>query len=110
MLNGTGVKGKAKAVAKELRKQGYIVEQVGNAETSDYATTTVQYDPDWDTSAKTLIYAANADGDREGQEAGPDDEPDRRHRLDVGRPVVISDITSDYTANVNTGDENYCAS
>jgi hypothetical protein len=26
------------------------------------------------------------------------------------RPVEISDITSDYTANVNTGDEAYCAS
>ncbi len=34
VLNGTGVKGRAKKVAKQLRKQGFIVEQVGNADTS----------------------------------------------------------------------------
>ena len=31
--------------AKQLRKQGFIVESVGNAETTDYTATTVQYDP-----------------------------------------------------------------
>ena len=37
VLNGTAEKGKAKQVAKELRKQGYVVELVDNAETSDVA-------------------------------------------------------------------------
>ncbi len=49
-------------------------------------------------------------GQRAGQEAGPDDEPHRRHRLDRRQEVQINDITQDYTANVNTGDEAYCAS
>ena len=45
VLNGTPTPGKAKKVAKQLRKQGFIVEEVGNAETTDYTATTVQYDP-----------------------------------------------------------------
>ena len=108
VLNGTGIKGKGKEVAKELRKQGYIVETVGNSD-APVATTTVQYDPTYDQSAKTLTYAANATVTDTLKNAG------KTLNLLVGsdftsiRPVVISDITKDYTANVNSADENFCA-
>jgi hypothetical protein len=110
VLNGTAEKGKAKKVAKELRKAGFIVEQVGNAETSDVTQTTVEYDPTRDQSAKTLIYAANAEISNKVKKLGS------TLNLIVGtdwttlRPVVISDISQDLTANVNTADENFCAS
>jgi LCP family protein required for cell wall assembly len=110
VLNGTGTKGKAKQVAKELRAAGYRVMDVGNAPgAAVVANTTVQYDPAWDTSAKTLLYAANAQGeavDKQGQ----------RMNLIIGsdytsiRDVEISDIASDLTANLNTADESFCAS
>lgn len=110
VLNGTAVSGEAKRAAKQLRKQGFIVELVDNAETTDYTTTTVQYDPGWDESAKTLIYATNAQATDKVKGQGS------TMNLIVGtdwagtRPVEILDITQDYTAQVNTGDENYCAS
>jgi LCP family protein required for cell wall assembly len=110
VLNGTAEKGKAKKVAKQLRKQGFIVEEVGNAETQDYTTTTVQYDPKWDQSAKTLAYASGATVSEKVKGQG------QALNLIVGtdftavQPVDILDITQDYTAQVNTGDENYCAS
>jgi LCP family protein required for cell wall assembly len=109
VLNGTGIKGKGKEVAKQLRKQGYLVETVGNSDTT-VESTTVQYDPDWDQSAKTLIYAATANNVEKVKKQG------KTMNLIVGndftsiKPVVISDITKDYTANVNSGDENFCAS
>jgi LCP family protein required for cell wall assembly len=109
VLNGTGIKGKGKEVAKELRKQGYVVETVGNSETP-VESTTVQYDANWDQSAKTLIYAATANNVEKVKKQG------KTMNLLVGndftsiKPVVISDITKDYTANVNSGDENFCAS
>jgi LCP family protein required for cell wall assembly len=110
VLNGTPEKGKAKKVAKQLRKQGFIVEQVGNADTQDYTATTVQYDPRWDQSEKTLAYAAGATVADKVKGQG------QTMNLIVGtdfttvKDVQILDITQDYTAQVNTGDENYCAS
>jgi LCP family protein required for cell wall assembly len=110
VLNGTGVKGKAKEVAKALRKAGYVVEQVGNADVTGVTATSVEYDPAYDQSAKTLIYAANATTSDTKKGQG------KTLNLIVGtdwagvRPVTISDITKDYTANVNSGDEKFCAS
>ena len=110
VLNGTPTPGLAKKVAKQLRKQGFVVEEVGNAETTDYTATTVQYDPQWDQSAKTLAFATGATV------------MDTKKKLDsvltliAGtdftevQEVEILDITQDYTAQVNTGDENFCAS
>ena len=110
VLNGTTTKGAAKKAAKALRKEGFIVEEVGNAPTQDYTTTTVQYDPKWDQSAKTLAYAANTDVMDKVKKQG------QTLNLIVGtdftgvQQVEISDLAKDATANVNTGDENYCAS
>ena len=110
VLNGTPTPGLAKKVAKQLRKQGFIVEEVGNAETTTVTATTVEYDPAYDESAKTLAYAAGATV------------LDKKKKLEsvlnlvVGTDFVkvvdveILDITQDYTAQVNTGDENFCAS
>jgi hypothetical protein len=110
VLNGTPDKGKAKKVAKQLAKQGYIIEQVGNADSTDYPVTNVQFDPAYDVSAKTLIWATEATQTHKKKGLG------RTLTLTIGadwpgtvRPVIISDITQDHTANVNTGDENYCA-
>ncbi len=109
VLNGTPTKGAAKKAAKALRKQGFIVEEVGNAPTQDYTTTTVQYDPTWDQSAKTLAYAANTETLDKKKKLG------QTLNLIIGtdftgvQEVVISDLAKDNTANINTGDENYCA-
>ncbi|MCX6433672.1 MAG: LytR C-terminal domain-containing protein [Actinobacteria bacterium] len=109
VLNGTAEKGKAKRVAKLLRKQGYSVQEVGNADTTDVTTTTVQYDPAWDTSAKTLMYAATAQGEKVKKQGAT-------MNLIIGtdfteiKPVEISELTQDYTTQVNTGDEEFCAS
>jgi LCP family protein required for cell wall assembly len=110
VLNGTGVVGKAKEVAKQLRKAGYNVQEVGNADLDTYTTTTVQYDPNWDVSAKTLIYATSAAETQKVKKQGA------TMNLIIGTdwtgvlPVKISAITQDYTANVNSGDEVLCAS
>ncbi len=108
VLNGTTTKGMAKKVAKQLSAQGFRIGAVGNADTSAVATTTVQYDPRWDVSAKTLIAAAEATGasvKKSGQTM----------TLIIGTdftaimPVEVSDIAEDRTANINTADESFCA-
>jgi LCP family protein required for cell wall assembly len=110
VLNGTPTPGLAKKVAKQLRKQGFVVEEVGNAKTTDYTTTTVEYDPAYDQSAKTLAYAAGA------TVLDTKKKLESTLNLIVGtdftavQKVEILDITQDYTAQVNTGDENFCAS
>lgn len=110
VLNGTPTPGLAKKVAKQLRKQGFIVQEVGNAETTDYTATTVAYDPRWNESAKTLAFATDASVLERTKKLGP------VLNVVVGtdfvkvRSVEILDITQDYTAQVNTGDEKFCAS
>lgn len=108
VLNGTATKGMAKKVAKQLSAQGFRIGEVANAGSSAVTTTTVQYDPRWDVSAKTLIAAAEATGEsvkKSGQTM----------TLIIGSdftaimPVEVSDIAEDRTANINTADESFCA-
>lgn len=108
VLNGTSEPGKAKAVAKEFRQAGYNVIQVGNAD-APVTQTTVQYDPRWDQSAKTIIYAAGGVGEKVKKMGGtftviigPD--------FDGVNPVTIDEIAKDRTANINTAADSYCAS
>lgn len=54
VLNGSGVTGEASRLARELTAMGYNVVSVGNADRSDYATTTVLHDPAYDESGRTL--------------------------------------------------------
>ena len=60
VLNGTGVSGKAKSVANELQKLGFVVVGVGTAKGGTVATTSVSADPSRTESARTLAYAAQA--------------------------------------------------
>jgi LCP family protein required for cell wall assembly len=60
VLNGSGTPGLAAQAAEQLEKQGFVVTSVGNAASSDYTQTTVVFDPDYDESARTLAYSANA--------------------------------------------------
>jgi LCP family protein required for cell wall assembly len=56
-LNGTGVEGVATKAQEKLQKQGYAVVGVANAESSDFLSTVVRYDPNYESSvdaARTL--------------------------------------------------------
>ncbi|MDO8732824.1 MAG: LCP family protein [Actinomycetota bacterium] len=107
VLNGTATKGLAKKVAKQLKAEGYRVQGVGNAP-APVTATTVTFDPKWDTSAKTLTWAASAKADATGK--------GQRMTLTIGpdftsiKPVVISAAAGDVYSNLNTGDESFCAS
>ena len=109
VLNGTTTPGLAKKVAKDLKAQGFRVQDVSTADTTDYTTTTVQYDPAYDKSANTLVAATNA------TTSTPMPKQGAALTLIIGQdwtgvsPVQISKIATDYTAKVNTGDETFCA-
>ncbi len=110
VLNGTTTKKLAKKVARQLKQQGFIVREVGNADTTDYTQTTVLYDPDWDESAKTVIAAMTAQDSQKVKKQGAVIDVIVGSDFTSVEPVEILDITQDYTAQVNTGDENFCAS
>jgi len=69
----------------------------------------VIFDPKWDVSARTLVYAANAVGQSERKHG-------QRMDLIIGedfdglQEVEIDEIASDVYTNLNTADENFCAS
>ena len=60
VLNGSGTPGQASKAADQLRKLGFVVTSVANADRSDYAATTVVHDPRYDESARTLAFASKA--------------------------------------------------
>jgi LCP family protein required for cell wall assembly len=107
VFNGTTTPGLARKVAKQLKAQGYRVQNVGNAK-APVTATVVQYSPRWDTSAKTLVWAAGAKGDATGN--------GQRMTLTIGpdftaiKPVIISAAAGDVYSKLNTGDESFCAS
>jgi hypothetical protein len=108
VINGTGVKGAGKSAKKALREQGFIVVNVKNGD--PIAATTLTFDPEWDNSAKTLAYSANATVLESVAGAGS------TLQLVIGpdftgtKTVQISEALKDKTANINTADETYCAS
>lgn len=107
VFNGTTTPGLARKVAKQLKAQGYRVQNVGNAK-APVTATVVQYSPRWDTSAKTLVWASNAKADPTGN--------GQRMTLTIGpdftaiKPVIISAAAGDVYSKLNTGDESFCAS
>lgn len=107
VFNGTTTPGLARKVAKQLKAQGYRVQNVGNAK-APVTATVVQYSPRWDTSAKTLVWAAGAKADPTGN--------GQRMTLTIGpdftaiKPVIISAAAGDVYSKLNTGDETFCAS
>lgn len=54
VLNGTGQLGIAHKVASELANRGYIIDGVGDADSSSYSTTTIRYGVDRVQSSQTL--------------------------------------------------------
>jgi len=110
VLNGTPTPKLAKQVARQLRKQGFVVRDVTNADTTDYAQTTVVYDPRWDQSAKTVAAAMDTDALESKRKLGGVITVIVGSDFTAVQPVKILDITQDYTAQVNTGDEDFCAS
>lgn len=107
VFNGTTTPGLARKVAKQLKAQGYRVQNVGNAK-APVTATVVQYSPRWDTSAKTLVWASTAKEDPTGN--------GQRMTLTIGpdftaiKPVIISAAAGDVYSKLNTGDESFCAS
>ncbi|MFM1917673.1 MAG: hypothetical protein RJB01_1188 [Actinomycetota bacterium] len=109
VINATGTKGEGKKIKKMLTDEGYRVVGVKNDKTGEYTTSQVIYDPRWDVSAKTLIYATGATGVETGGNG-------QTMKLIVGpdftsvKSVQVSEAAGDLTANVNTADESFCAS
>jgi len=107
VFNGTTTPGLARKVAKQLKAQGYRVQNVGNAK-APVTATVVKFSPRWDTSAKTLVWAAGAKSDPTGN--------GQRMTLTIGpdftsiKPVIISAAAGDVYSKLNTGDETFCAS
>ena len=107
VFNGTSTPGMARKVAKQLKAQGYRVQNAGNAP-APVTATVVQYSPKWDTSAKTLLWATSAKADATGS--------GQRMTLTIGpdftaiKPVIISAAAGDVYSKLNTGDETFCAS
>jgi LCP family protein required for cell wall assembly len=66
VLNGTGVSGRAAAVAEKLREAGFTVAGTGNAPSSDARTTTVTYPTGLDKQAEVLASRVS------GKPAAPD--------------------------------------
>jgi hypothetical protein len=110
VLNGTTSPKLARQVARQLRKQGFVVRDVADADTTDYARTTVVYDPRWDQSAKTVAAAMGTDVLESRRKYGGVLTVIVGSDFTEVKPVKILEITQDYTAQVNTGDENFCAS
>lgn len=111
IINGTGVKGAGKKAKKELRAQGFNVVNVKNLKGgATVAQTTLAFDPNWDVSAKTLAYSASATVTEEVEGQGAVMELTIGPEFSTAKPVQISKALQDKTANLNTADENYCAS
>jgi LCP family protein required for cell wall assembly len=109
VINGTGVKGSAKVAAKQLRDAGYNVASVKHSINRQIDETTIEFDPRWNVSVQTIKYATDAKTKRvkgQGQTmnlvVGPD--------FAEVKPVVVSALAKDGTANLNSGDEKFCAS
>jgi hypothetical protein len=54
VLNGTGEQGLAHKVAQELAARGFVIDSVGDADSTGYTSTFVRYGPDRNESSETL--------------------------------------------------------
>lgn len=114
IVNATGLPGTGKQAKRVLSDEGFEVvnvKKVKEANLGDYpSVNTVRFDPEWDTSAKTLIYSTGFTSTEEVEGQGSTMQVIITAPLSSARSVSISEATKDLTANVNTGDENFCAS
>jgi len=114
IINATGQKGTGKQAKRALTDQGFNVVNVNkikDANLGEYPDQdTIWFDPDWDVSAKTLIYSSEIENTEEVPGQGGTMRMIITEPFTSARAVTISEATKDLTANVNTGDENFCAS
>ena len=114
IINATGQKGTGKQAKKALQQQGFNVinvKKIKDANLGEYPSEdTIWFDPDWDVSAKTLIYSSGIENTEEIAGQGGTMQLIITEPFTSARSVTISAATKDLTANVNTGDENFCAS
>lgn len=68
VLNGSGVEGAATTASEQLAEQGYVIAWVDTAETSDFISTVVRYDPVNEEAARTV--AASIPGATRVERAG----------------------------------------
>jgi hypothetical protein len=54
VLNGTGVPGAATTLGNSLQAKGFVFIGAGNYKSSTVARTFIEYDPNWNESARTL--------------------------------------------------------
>src|SRR3954454_21995086 len=54
VLNGTGEQGLAHKVAQDLQTRGFVIEGIGDADSTGYTSTIVRYAPDRNQSSETL--------------------------------------------------------
>jgi hypothetical protein len=67
VLNGTGEVGIAHKVASELANRGFVIDGVGDADSSSYSTTTIRYGVDRNESSQTLAASVpGADRQQDG--------------------------------------------
>jgi hypothetical protein len=114
IINATGQKGTGKQAKRALANEGFTVVNVKKikAERIDEypAEDTIWFDPEWDVSAKTLIYSTGIENTETVEGQGGTMRLIITEPLTSARSVSIAEATKDLSANVNTGDENFCAS
>ncbi len=114
IINATGQKGTGKQAKRALTEEGFTVVNVKKikAERIDEypAEDTIWFDPEWDVSAKTLIYSTGIENTETVEGQGGTMRLIITEPLTSARSVSIAEATKDLSANVNTGDENFCAS
>ena len=114
IINATGLKGTGKQAKKALTDEGFTVvnvKKIKNERLDEYPSEdTIWFDPGWDVSAKTLIYSTGIENTEAIEGQGGTMQLIMTEPLTFARSVQISEATKDLTANVNTGDENFCAS
>jgi len=114
IINATGLKGTGKQAKKALTDEGFTVvnvKKIKNERLDEYPSEdTIWFDPGWDVSAKTLIYSTGIENTEAVEGQGGTMQLIMTEPLTSARSVQISEATKDLTANVNTGDENFCAS
>ena len=114
IINATGLKGTGKQAKKALTDEGFNVvnvKKIKNERLDEYPSEdTIWFDPGWDVSAKTLIYSTGIENTEAVEGQGGTMQLIMTEPLTSARSVQISEETKDLTANVNTGDENFCAS
>ena len=114
IINVTGMNGTGKQAKRALTEQGFEVvnvRKVRDSRLSEFPTEdTILFDPRWNVSAETLIYSTGIENTEEVERQGSTMRIIMREPITSARAVKISEVLNDRTANVNTGDEKYCAS